>query len=129
VIALGRRGKSLHQIAEALDVSVQTLANWRDSHPEFLEAVTRARELSQAWWEDVGQKALWERSFNSNLWALQVRNRFPESYRDTHRIELKEQPAKVTTNLTFEQTLEALSRLGPLPPEVMIRGVQESGSP
>jgi len=83
VIGLGRDGKSKAQIAAALDVTRQTLDNWAKEHPEFLDAISRARELALSWWEDQGQKGVWAGSqFNANAYRLQVLNRFPDDWRE-----------------------------------------------
>jgi hypothetical protein len=82
VIKLGRQGKSLHQMSAALGVCFGTLNAWRDKYPEFQAALTRARELAQAWWENEGQKGIWSRDFNANGYRLQMLNRFPETWRD-----------------------------------------------
>ena len=82
MIELGRLGKSRTQIAAELDVDRDTLANWERAHPEFFGAMRRARELALAWWEDEGQKGVWERGFNANAYRLQVTNRFPDEWRD-----------------------------------------------
>ncbi|MGD0252390.1 MAG: hypothetical protein ABSC01_06795 [Verrucomicrobiota bacterium] len=82
VIELGRQGQSLHQMSADLDVSFVTLTAWRDKYPEFQAAITRARELSQAWWEDLGQKGCTDRDFNAQAYRLQMINRFPDSWRD-----------------------------------------------
>ena len=81
-IDLGRQGKSRTQIAAALDVDRDTLTNWERARPEFFGAMLRARELAQAWWEDEGQKGIWDRQFNANAYRLQVTNRFPNEWRD-----------------------------------------------
>lgn len=88
VIELGRQGKSHAQIAAALDVSRQTLHNWAHDHPEFLDAITHARDLSQAWFEDKGQSGLETPGFNASLWAKQVSARFPDDYTEKRRTEL-----------------------------------------
>lgn len=84
VLELGKDGKSRAQIAAALDCSRQTLANWEEKHPDFMDAMTRARDLSLAWWEGAGQKGIWlgGSGFNANAFSLQIRNRFPDDYRD-----------------------------------------------
>ena len=82
VLFFGAQGKSRHQIAALLNVAWETLRNWEKAHPEFLAAMSRARELSQAWWEDQGQKGIWSRDFNANGYRLQICNRFPDSWRD-----------------------------------------------
>ena len=39
-----RRGATVKELAESFDVSVATIYNWRDEHPEFLEALNIGRE-------------------------------------------------------------------------------------
>lgn len=88
VLDLGRAGKSHAQIAAALDVSRQTLHNWAASYPEFLDAITHARDLSQAWFEEKGQSGLETPGFNASLWAKQVSARFPDDYTERQKKEL-----------------------------------------
>ena len=95
VILWGKEGRSKAQIAARLDVARQTLDNWAVAHPEFLDALTRARDLSQAWFEDKGQEGLTAPGFNASLWAKQVSCRFREDY--TEKSELK---AEVSATIT-----------------------------
>lgn len=88
VIELGREGKSHAQIAADLDVSRQTLHNWAAVHPEFMDAITRARDLAQAWFEDRGQKGLETPGFNASLWAKQVSCRFRDDYTEVQKREV-----------------------------------------
>lgn len=88
VIELGRQGKSPAQIAAALDVARATLGNWAEAHPEFLAALTRAYDLSQAWFEDKGQEGLGVQGFNANLWSKQVSARFRADYTETRKQEI-----------------------------------------
>ena len=39
VIAMGKRGKSPAQMASALGVARQTIDNWGEKHPKFLDAL------------------------------------------------------------------------------------------
>ncbi len=87
-LELGRAGKSKAQIAAKLDVARQTLDNWAEVHPEFLDALTRARDLALAWWEDQGQDGLVLPGFNSSLWAKQVSCRFRDDYTDQSKKEI-----------------------------------------
>lgn len=89
VIELGRDGAGVAEIAAELDVSRQTVYNWKDEHPEFLDAVNRARDLSQAWWEKQGRKGIWSRKFNASAYKLQVMNRFPADWRDKQDISVE----------------------------------------
>lgn len=65
----------------------QTLHNWAGEHPEFLDAITRARDLSQAWFENKGQEGLEKPGFNASLWAKQVSCRFRDDYTDKQQTE------------------------------------------
>lgn len=56
-IDMGKEGKTNVQIACAFDVVVSTLSNWCDKHPEFLSAMTRAKQLSEAYWTEQAQNA------------------------------------------------------------------------
>jgi hypothetical protein len=88
VIEMGRQGKSLVQISVSLGVVRQTVRNWADEHPEFLAALTRAREESQAWWENMGQEGLVMQGFNASLWGKNVSCRFPDDWTDKTKQEL-----------------------------------------
>jgi hypothetical protein len=88
VIEMGKQGKSLVQIAVSLGVVRQTVRNWGDEHPEFLAALTRAREESQAWWEGMGQEGLVMQGFNASLWGKNVSCRFPDDWTDKTKQEL-----------------------------------------
>lgn len=86
VIALGKKGKSLVQIAVAMDVPKSTLQSWADQHIEFSAALTRAKQCEQAWWENVGQEGLKADKFNSAVWSKSMSARFRDDY--TERREL-----------------------------------------
>ena len=87
VIEYGRAGKSITWMAASLDVAKSTLYLWIDEHPEFSDAITRARQLSQQWWEDAGQNALASREFNAPVWSKSMAARFPDEWRDSAKHE------------------------------------------
>ena len=87
--AYGLQGMGKAEIAAQFGVVRRTLDEWSESHPEFLNAITRAREFSLAWWEAQGRKGVWGgKEFNANAYSLQVRNRFPDDWRDRKESEL-----------------------------------------
>lgn len=88
VIELGRLGKSVVQMACAIDVARDTLYQWCKDHPEFSDAFTRARQLSQDWWENQAQCGLTADRFNASLWSRSMAARFPEDYQERKGIEL-----------------------------------------
>lgn len=91
VIEWGRAGKSKAWMAANLDISRQTLDNWCSAHPEFLDAITRAMALSQAWWEDIGQANIISApgaSLNSGVYSRSMAARFPDDWREKNATEL-----------------------------------------
>ncbi|OWQ98009.1 hypothetical protein CDQ91_10340 [Sphingopyxis witflariensis] len=88
VIEYGKAGKSLTWIATELGVVKQTIHNWMAEHIEFLDAMTRAKELSQRWWEDEGQVGLTADKFNSSVWSRSMAARFPDDWREIKGTEL-----------------------------------------
>lgn len=103
VIALGREGKSIVQMASALDVHKDTLYEWAKVHTEFSDALTRAKQESQVWWEDVGQHALFAEKFQAGLWAKQMASRFPSDYTDRSKSEITgAEGGPVQSHLTVE---------------------------
>lgn len=88
IIELGRQGKSVVQMACAFDVVKQTLHNWAEAHPEFLDAFTRAKQLSQDWWESAAQTGLTAGNFNASLWSRSMAARFPDDYTERQKREV-----------------------------------------
>lgn len=88
VIKLGREGKSVVQMACAIDVVRSTMYEWCKGHPEFSDALTRAKQLSQDWWETQAQCGLTADKFNAQLWSRSMAARFPEDYQEKKGVEL-----------------------------------------
>jgi len=83
VMNMGVKGYGKAQIARELRTTRQTLSAWTHAHPEFSDAMTRALDLSLAWWEKQGQRGIWAgKAFNAQAYSLQMRNRFPEDWRE-----------------------------------------------
>lgn len=89
VLELGEQGASYVEIAHELGVVRQTLHNWEDAHPEFLDAITRAREASQVWWEKQGRAGLTAERFNASVWSRSMAARFPDDWRESKQVEHK----------------------------------------
>ena len=90
VIELGRQGKSHAQIAAGLGCSRRVLYLWQAEHPEFMHAIMEARDLAQAWFEDIGQINMLTptQGFSASLWAKQVSCRFADDYTDKQKQEV-----------------------------------------
>lgn len=79
---LGKRGYSVRQIAVMFDVSHETLYLWSRNFPDFHDALSRAREGAQHWWETIGQAAVFSKQFQFGLWNKIVSSRFKADYVD-----------------------------------------------
>lgn len=106
VIELGRQGKSHAQIAAALDQARMTLYRWQEQFPEFSDAMTRAKDLAQAWWEDQGQTGLVIPGFNATLWGKQVTCRFRADYTEVVKNEHSGPDGKPIEVAAVELTVE-----------------------
>jgi hypothetical protein len=84
VVELGAKGYSQAMIiAEIGAGSRETIDNWKKRYPEFLDAMTRARDLALAWWERIGLENTGNRDFNSNLYRVIMMARFgQDGYRE-----------------------------------------------
>ena len=124
VVEFGRQGYSKAMMAAELEVVRQTLDNWARTYPEFLDAMTRARDYSLAWWERQGLEGIWSRDFNANAYRLQMMNRFPADWRDTHQVEFRGAVAKL--NLTrWPDELLARVASGEHPMQVLASATEE----
>lgn len=107
VVCWGREGCSWTEIACRLDIATQTLYAWRDTFPEFSDALMRARQEAQAWYEGEGRKGVWGGSdFNASTWAKQVSCRFPKDYRENSNINVNK------TVKVSDEDIKILERIG-----------------
>lgn len=109
VVELGKTGFSLVQIASHFDVCRQTLDNWAKEHPEFLEALSRAKTHAQAWWEFQAMSGLNQPKFNSRIWEKSVQARFREDYTKSPEVIHPSAFDKDQIMQDFRKNLERLS--------------------
>lgn len=92
VVELGALGKSKAQMAAALGCSRMSIDEWCKEHKEFSDAIAHARDLAMAWWEDTGQRGMWQspegEKLNPQLWSRSMAARFPDDYRESNKVEL-----------------------------------------
>lgn|GEM_PF-2332992 len=86
VIEYFKQGMSLTEVAVKIGVTRETVYQWIKSKPEFSEAMTIGRELSQAWWEGKGRTNLENKEFNHVCWFMNMKNRFHKDWKDKHEI-------------------------------------------
>ena len=76
IIELRSEGASIVEVAAEFGASKMAIYRWRDEFPEFAEALAISDERCEAWWEKQGRTHLKDRSFNSTLWYMNMKNRF-----------------------------------------------------
>lgn len=87
VVEWGRQGKSRVWMATRIGVISETLSNWAKEHPEFFAALTLAKELEQAHWEDLGQENIKESGFSASTWSRSMAARFPRHWAEKKQID------------------------------------------
>lgn len=105
VIECGREGMSIAEMAAEIGVTRQTLFNWCDEHPKFLEAFTRAKDLSLAWWEAQSRVGLYNRdgvSLNASLWSRSMAARFPAEYTERKDVISSDKSMSPPTRIVIE---------------------------
>lgn len=88
LIEMGNLGYTKAMMARDLGVARMTLDNWASDHPEFLDALTRARDLSLAFMEEKGLAGLDMAGFNSSLYAKLMSGMFPGDYSEHKKVEV-----------------------------------------
>jgi len=106
VIESGRVGKSVVGMACDLGVVKQTMLNWATKYPEFMDAITEAKQLSQDWWEEQGRVHLVEspmgNRINPGLYSRSMAARFPDDWREKTSTELSgPNGSPIATDNTF----------------------------
>jgi transposase len=104
-----REGQSVVEVATELGISKSAYYLYESAYPEFMDASTRGKQISQAWWEKQGRTNLFDtseydgdtkqsstRKFNNALWAKNVACRFRGDWTDKQEIEISDLTIKHT---------------------------------
>jgi len=88
IVSMLGDGASLTEFrAEIGGISPQTVHNWKEAHPEFLEAFTRAETMGQAYWEKkLRTELMVDNKANAALVKLYFANRFGWSDKQSQEI-------------------------------------------
>lgn len=115
LIAHMSEGLSYESFAGLIGTKKQTLYNWEEKHPEFLDAKEQGVDACRLYWEKVGrdnvistsdseyQGGSSSRSLNAAVYRLNMQNRF--GWKEKQGVELtgKDGAPIEYTNLTDEQ--------------------------
>lgn len=70
-------GFSKESFAGKIGICKQTLYNWMNENPTFLDAVKRAEVACQNWWEQKGMDGMYAgKDFSSAIWIFNMKARF-----------------------------------------------------
>jgi predicted acylesterase/phospholipase RssA len=98
VMDVGRSGGSVVKMAIACGTTKRTLYTWADNHEEFSHAFNYARQLSQDWWESLGQRCMIMEqgagTFSQSAWSRSMAARFPEDWRENKSVSVGSEPEK-----------------------------------
>lgn len=73
-------GGSIEEFAGKMRISKQSIYNWKEKFPEFLDAINVGTEASHAFWAQVGRDLATGRGDskdgNPTAWIFNMKNRF-----------------------------------------------------
>lgn len=111
IIRLMQDGKSIVQTAASLGISKSTFYNWIQKYPEFAAAKHIGTTLSEAYWEEIGQKGAKGilPKFNAMAWSMLMKARYKEDWTEQtqQKIELVDSVKKMSDD-ELNKTIEML---------------------
>ena len=116
VLPFMAQGYSTTALAGHLKVSRQTLYDWMDAHPEFLDAVKEGQAASAIWWEDCLRDNAQKGEGNATAAIFGLKNRASDDWRDKrehdHTTNGKDMPApSITMGMTPQEAAEAYAAM------------------
>lgn len=85
-------GESLAAVCCELDISRPTLYTWRETFPEFDEAIAKGLQKSQRDWERLGKQGIEGeiKNFQGSSWMFTMKNRFRADYAEDKKDDAKD---------------------------------------
>lgn len=91
-------GLSFESFAGAIGVSKQTLYDWLEANPAFLDAKKEGFEQSRLTWEKIGNNLAKTGTGNAVAFIFNMKNRFREDWNDKQQIEHSGPAVKININ-------------------------------
>lgn len=82
VVPFMSQGYSTTALAGRLGVARQTIYNWMDEHPEFMDAVKAGQAAGAMWWEERLRATATTGEGNATSAIFGLKNRAPDDWRD-----------------------------------------------
>jgi transposase-like protein len=68
-------GASIPEVCRKIGIGKTTFYNWRHQHEEFASAALAGIELSLGWWMEQGRIHIKDKTFNTALYYINMKNR------------------------------------------------------
>jgi transposase len=81
-------GFSVAALAGKLGVAKQTIYNWIDAHPEFMDAVKVGQAKAVLWWEERNRHMAVTGEGNATLIVFGLKNRASDEWRESKSTEI-----------------------------------------
>ncbi len=110
VLELAAEGCCKAEIAAKLGVASKTLDAWAAAHPEFRDALRRARALEYGWWLEAGREGIKNKNWNLASWELQMRNRFGKRFKGRNPTSTRQRAPEPKDSVNAERVWEEIER-------------------
>jgi hypothetical protein len=80
-------GYSIAGLAGKLRIDTDTIYEWAKVHPEFSDALKRARRAAACWWEDRARAVAAGEAGSAPMVIFALKNRVSDEWRDKHEVE------------------------------------------
>jgi len=87
-IDLLSEGHSLYALASECNVSFETLMNWQNEHPEFLESIKIGKAKSAHWWENRVKEFAITGVGNATAIIFGLKNRARKTWQDKQEMDV-----------------------------------------
>jgi hypothetical protein len=97
----GKEGKHITDFLITLGIDWEQHYRMMERKPEYSKIVNRYKKYCENFWYEMARQEMVETggaSFNSRLWSLIVRNKFPENWSESTKMDV------VSNGQTLEQT-------------------------
>jgi hypothetical protein len=98
IIDAGKTGKHITHFLNELGISWQSHHNLMKRNTKYLEAVQEYQKLCEEYWYNMAHKAMEKDGgvgFNSRLWSLIVRNKFPQHWSESTKVDVTTQGERI----------------------------------
>lgn len=91
IIDSGKEGKHITDFLITLGISIQAHYSLMERNYEYKQSVQEYEKWCEQYWFDMARNSMVENGgaqFNSRLWSLIVRNKFPKHWSDSSKLDV-----------------------------------------